>query len=93
MTEDQKILYSLAGTMEGTRAELDAMRMLFQAALAVMAARPENLAPMAAALNACIEADTAITLATPIRDEMLQMRADWLRRLMPRPLLPLVQLP
>lgn len=92
-SQDQQILYSLAKTMAETRAELDALRTVSIGVISVLAARPENVPLLVNAVRACIEADTATTLASNMTDEMLKMRSDWFERLLPAHIWNQVKLP
>lgn len=84
MTEQERqILFSLASTMEMTRAELDTIRTLFTGTLAALASNPEIIPVLTASLNSAINADAAISLSSPMTDQMLQKRSDWLDRLIP----------
>ena len=85
LTEDQKVLYSLADTMAKTRDELDALRLVTQAAVATLRTRPELQPVFMAALSAAIEADTAMSLNSPMTDAQLERRAAWIARLVPQP--------
>ncbi|MFZ6761035.1 hypothetical protein ACO0K9_27860 [Undibacterium sp. Ji50W] len=82
-TQDQKVLYSLAQTMEMTRAELDGMRIVCQGVLNALATDSNNVPVLVAAINSCIEGDMAVAIASPMTDAMLQQRIDWVKRLLP----------
>ena len=85
LTEDQKVLHLLADTMAMTRDELDALRLVTQAAVATLRANPALESVFAAALKAAIEADTAMALNSPMSDEQIERRAEWIARLVPQP--------
>ena len=85
LTEDQKVLYSLADTMSKTRDELDALRIVTQAAIATLCARPELRPVFMAALSGAIEGDAAIALNSQMTDAQLERRAKWIARLVPKP--------
>ena len=85
LTEDQKVLYSLADTMAKTRDELDALRLVTQAAVATLRTRPELQPVFMAALSAAIEADAAMSLNSPMTDAQLERRAAWIALLVPQP--------
>lgn len=67
--EGRLVLHSLAETMAKTRDEIDALRLVVQAAAATLNARPDTQPVFAAALNAAIEADAAMALNSPMTDE------------------------
>lgn len=81
--EELDVVRKLATAFSMTRAEIDAMRTVVVAAVATINAHPELRADFAARLQAAKEADVAASLASTMTDEMLQQRADWLRRLVP----------
>lgn len=78
---DRKILDSLADTMAMTRDEIDGMRLVVQATVATLNARPDLQPMFAAALKAVIEADTAMALNSPMSDAQLERRSAWIARL------------
>lgn len=82
-TEDQQVLYSLAKTMAETRAELDALRTVCIGMVNALAANPANVQPLVTSVRQCIEADTAVSLASSMDDDMLKLRSDWYERLLP----------
>lgn len=84
-TQDQKDLDSLADTMSKTRDELDALRIVTQAAVATLCARPDLQPVFMAALSGAIEGDAAIALNSPMTDAQLERRAEWIARLVPQP--------
>ena len=90
---DKEILYSLASTMELTRAELDGMRVVLKAAVATLAAEPSLLPSFLANVQAKIYKDEAISLATVMPDDFLKARADWVRRLLPGHVHTMLRLP
>ena len=84
-SQDQEILYSLSKTMASTRDELDALRIVTQAAVATLCARPDLQPIFMAALSGAIEGDAAIALNSPMTDAQLERRAEWIARLVPQP--------
>jgi hypothetical protein len=90
--EDQEQLRLLAETLRHTRAELDALRIVFIATLAHLSAGPqEQTAALAQELREAIEQELAFSLGTPMSDQMVQARHEWMLRLLPPTLLTLVQ--
>ena len=85
LTEDQKVLDSLAATMAMTRDELDALRIVTQAAVTTLRARPELQPVFMAALSGAIEGDAAISINSQMTDAQLERRAAWIARLVPQP--------
>lgn len=69
------------------------MRILLRGVLNALVTNHGNIPALAAMLQELIDSDEAITLASPMTDEMLQRRSDWLRKLMPVLLQPHVRLP
>jgi truncated hemoglobin YjbI len=90
---ERKMLHTLAGVAEMTRYEVDAMRILLQAALQTIASNPALAAELVANVQRCSDADAAIMLSSQLTDRGLEERANWIRRLMPPQLLPKLQLP
>lgn len=84
--EEMDILASLAKTLASTRMELDGIRTAFIGVLAAISSDPEMQERLAKAIAASAEADSAHSLNSPMPDEMLQRREDWLNRLMPQQL-------
>lgn len=83
------VLAKLAEAFSMTRAELDAMRTMV-AAVSTINASPVLRRECIARLQAAKDADTARALASPMTDEMLQRRLDWVYRLLPLELRPLI---
>lgn len=91
MTEDQKILYSLAAAMEKTRIELDGMRVVLKGVVTALAAEPAMLAKLATSIDAAVLADEAFALNSPMPDSMLDARARWVKALLPGDLATLIR--
>lgn len=81
--EMERVVISLASTLELTRIELDALRVLFKGVLSAIAENPGQLPTLPAALRAAIAEDEARSLNTLMPDEMLQKRTEMQRVLMP----------
>lgn len=89
-TQDQRILYSLAKTLEMIRIELNALRIVSQGIINAVSADPNNLPLLAVTLRTCIEADAATAIASPMTDQMIVARDEWIKRLLPPTLLSMV---
>lgn len=84
--EIERVVTSLADTLAKTRAELDAMRIMLTGVTAVVSTQPSLLPPLSGAIRAAMEVDAATALASPMPDEYILQRTEWLKRLMPPPL-------
>lgn len=80
---DQKILYSLATTVEATRIELDALRLCCQALFGVVSMRNDWTPELAAAVTRVIDADEAVMLNTRLSDQQLAQRQESILLLLP----------
>lgn len=83
LTQDQKILYSLADTLEKTRNELDALRLIAIATVATLTAQNGASNVFVAAMNAVIESDVISSLNSPMSDDQLARRAQRIKQLLP----------
>ena len=83
LTQDQKILYSLADTLEKTRNELDALRLIAIATAATLTAQNGASNAFVAAMNTVIESDVISSLNSPMSDDQLAMRAQRIKQLLP----------
>jgi len=79
----EELVFSLAKTLEGTRVEVDAMRLLLQAALGTIEAHPLAPALFSTALAGAVEGDTAVMLGSPATDDFLARRHARMLQLMP----------
>jgi hypothetical protein len=98
--EERAMLFSLADTANRTAtnlnnalAELNAVRILLTGVCSAVASQPVFAAGFAAGLQAAIEVDTTFSLASPLPDELLDLRSQWIERLTPPPLKQLMQQP
>lgn len=80
----ENVMASLATTLAATRAELDGLRLVTQAALGALGDTREGQVLLPLSVAAVMEADTAHTLNTLIPEEMLAQRRDWMWRLLPQ---------
>ena len=83
MNEQERVIELLADTLLKTRLELDAMRQVVIALAASTTRNTEHLAVFRAELMAAMERDTAVTLASPLTDESLTRRKEWIAKLVP----------
>lgn len=91
ITQDQQILYSLAKTMADTREEVDAIRLVLMSAIAVIDRNPGLSEDFADTLARVAAGEQEYALFTPMTDEQIAKRAEWIQRLVPPHLRPRLQ--
>lgn len=81
--QDLDAIQKLTDAMALTRAEIDGTRAVLIAALATIS-KDKNLSKaFTDALHAAREAELAYCLSSPMSDEEMQQRLDWIDRLTP----------
>lgn len=83
LTQDQKILYSLADTMAATRSEIDGMRTVLIALASTLSEHPDLAGLFAAKLLAAKEGALSHALGTPQSDQQIEAQQRWIERLAP----------
>lgn len=91
ITQDQQILYSLAKTMADTREEVDAIRLVLISAIAVIDRNPGLSEDFADTLARVAAGEQEHALFTPMTDEQIAKRDEWIQRLVPPHLRPRLQ--
>lgn len=91
LTQDQEILYSLAKTMAETREEVDAIRLVLMSSIAVIDRNPDLTDDFANTLARVAAGEQEYALFTPMSDDQIAKRAEWIQRLVPPHLRPRLQ--
>lgn len=90
-SDELEALGKLARSLSLTRAEIDGMRTVMLAAVATIHGNAALREAFAVHLRAAKEAELAHCLASPMSDEDVQSRLDWIRRLVPHELRALIE--
>ena len=80
---DFDALDKISQALSLTRAEMDGMRVVLIAALATISEDKTLGSRFASTLRVAREAEIAYCLSTPMSDEEMQQRIDWVDRLTP----------
>jgi secreted Zn-dependent insulinase-like peptidase len=84
--EDFDAIKKLTDAMALTRAEIDGTRAVLIAALATLSKDRDLSKAFTNALHAAREAELAYCLSSPMSDDEMQQRLDWIDRLTPHAL-------
>ncbi|MEW6479762.1 MAG: hypothetical protein AB1455_09955 [Pseudomonadota bacterium] len=83
LTQDQKILYSLANTMSATRSEIDGIRTVLIALASTLSEHPEMAGLFAEKVLAAKEGTLSHALGTVQSDQQIEAQQRWIEQLAP----------